>query len=144
MPIYQVKVGGNEYTVEIANPNQRPVQAVIGDRTIEVQVESPISKTVDTSTLAAPAPAAAPVASVKKAPVAAAGSGDVTAPLPGVLVTISVKEGDTVAVGDELCVLEAMKMKNPIRATRAGKVTAIHVAVGQQVQHGAPLLTLES
>jgi len=47
-----------------------------------------------------------------------------------------------VTVGQELCVLEAMKMNNPIRSTANGTVTAIHISVGQQIQHGAPLLTL--
>ena len=44
--------------------------------------------------------------------------------------------------GQELCVLEAMKMNNPIRATQAGLVKEILVSVGQQVQHGNPLLVM--
>lgn len=142
MPIYHVTVGEREYTVEIANPNARPVQAIVDGETIAVQIENSMPTAI-TAPTTAPTPALAPIAAPTRiAP--PAGSGDVIAPLPGVLVAISVQAGDTVTVGDELCVLEAMKMKNPIRATHAGKVTAIHVTVGQQVPYGAPLLTLES
>jgi biotin carboxyl carrier protein len=88
------------------------------------------------------APAPTPTASPTRAPVT--GSGELTAPLPGTVVTIAVAEGDTVEAGQELLVLEAMKMKNPIRAKQGGTVTAVHVNVGDQVQHGAPLLTLEA
>jgi biotin carboxyl carrier protein len=65
----------------------------------------------------------------------------VRAPIPGVIASVEVKVGDTVAVGDPLCVLEAMKMKNAIRATRAGRIADIAVSVGQQVNHGDPLLS---
>jgi biotin carboxyl carrier protein len=64
----------------------------------------------------------------------------VTAPIPGVIISIAVKEGDIVKFGDEICVLEAMKMKNAIRANRAGKVAAICVTIGDQVRHGQTLI----
>ena len=68
---------------------------------------------------------------------------EIKAPLPGIIVSISVKEGDRVESGQELCVLEAMKMNNPIRSTLIGRVKTIHITVGQQVQHGVPLMTIE-
>ncbi len=142
MPIYHVTIGDKKYTVEIANPNARPVQAIVDGETIAVQIENSMPPVI-TAPTTAPVPASVPVAAPPPA-APPAGSGDVTAPLPGVLVAIAVQVGDAVAVGTELCVLEAMKMKNPIKATRAGKVTAIHVTVGQQVPYGAPLLTLAS
>ncbi|MEA3309557.1 MAG: biotin/lipoyl-containing protein [Chloroflexota bacterium] len=143
MPIYHITVGEREYTVEIANPNARPVQAIVDGETIAVQIENLAQRETAMPLSSTAAPALAPVAPPTRV-VPLAGSGDVTAPLPGVLVAISVQVGDTVTVGQDLCVLEAMKMKNPIRATHTGKVTAIHVTVGQQVPYGAPLLTLES
>ena len=57
------------------------------------------------------------------------------APIPGVIVSIAVKPGDAVEVGQELCVLEAMKMKNAIRAPRAGTIGKILAAMGEHVQH---------
>jgi biotin carboxyl carrier protein len=59
----------------------------------------------------------------------------VRAPIPGVIVAITVKPGANVQIGDELCVLEAMKMRNAIRATRAGQIANVHVTVGQHVKH---------
>ena len=55
---------------------------------------------------------------------------------------MAVKEGDAVSRGDELLVLEAMKMMNPIRANRSGKVEALLVAVGDHVAKGQALVRL--
>ncbi len=59
----------------------------------------------------------------------------VHAPIPGVIVGIEVEVGQRVEVGQTLCVLEAMKMKNAIRAPRAGQIAAIVVATGEHVKH---------
>ena len=71
------------------------------------------------------------------------GGGQITAPIPGLISEVSVKEGDTVAAGDRLLILEAMKMENEIRAPQAGIVLAVHVARGQAVEQGALLVKLE-
>jgi biotin carboxyl carrier protein len=63
----------------------------------------------------------------------------VLAPIPGVILSIAVKPGDAVVFGQELCVLEAMKMKNQIRANRAGKIAELRVAPGEQVRHSQVL-----
>jgi biotin carboxyl carrier protein len=64
----------------------------------------------------------------------------VSAPMPGDIIKISVKAGDTVTIGQELLVLEAMKMKNVIRSPQAGKVSTVEVSVGQSVKYGEPML----
>ena len=71
------------------------------------------------------------------------GGGRITAPIPGLISEVAVKEGDTVAAGDRLLILEAMKMENEIRAPRAGTVLAVHVARGEAVEQGALLVKLE-
>jgi biotin carboxyl carrier protein len=58
----------------------------------------------------------------------------VRAPIPGVIVALSVQPGVAVTFGQELCVLEAMKMENMIRAPRAGTIAAVRVTVGQHVK----------
>ena len=138
MPGYQVTIAGKTYNVEVPNPQERPVRAIVDGEAVEVWLDE---DAVSAPQPAISAPAPAPVPVVAPAPTAAA-AGDVTAPLPGVIISIAVKVGDRVTVGQELCVLEAMKMNNPIRSTVSGKVTAVHISVGQQIQHGAPLLTL--
>ncbi len=142
MPTYHVTIAGRMYTVEVPNPNERPVRAIVDGEVIEVAVAAPSAAAQPVASAApvsAPAPAPAPV----RAPAGGGAGNVVKAPLPGTVVSISVKEGDRVSHGQELCILEAMKMNNPIRATQAGVVTAIHIRVGEQVQHGAPLITLE-
>lgn len=57
----------------------------------------------------------------------------IVAPIPGIVLSIDIKIGDEIKVGDRLLVLEAMKMENNITSEKAGKVTAIHVKIGQQV-----------
>ncbi|RMH51613.1 MAG: oxaloacetate decarboxylase subunit alpha [Zetaproteobacteria bacterium] len=66
----------------------------------------------------------------------------VTSPMPGRITAIHVSEGDTVAAGDVVLVVEAMKMENPVHAPVAGTVGAIHVAVGDNVNPDECLLEL--
>lgn len=67
----------------------------------------------------------------------------VDAYMPGRVVALLVSEGDEVAAGQGVLVLEAMKMENEIRAEHEGRVTKIHVQTGQPVEAGAPLFELE-
>ena len=92
-----------------------------------------------------PAPVApAPVAAPAPAPAAApAGAKTVTAPLPGTITKITVKVGDAVNAGDTVLLMEAMKMENNITAEFAGKVKAILVDQGAQVQSGQALVELD-
>ena len=68
---------------------------------------------------------------------------DVMAPMPATVVSIAAALGQSVAEGDTLIVLEAMKMELPIKASRAGVVKAIHCAKGDLVQPGVPLVEFE-
>ena len=118
-----VTVNGTPYTVELEEAPAAPVQAV------PVQAAP-----VQAAPAAAPAPSAAPAAS---------GAGKaVTSPLPGVIIAVKVNVGDKVKAGQEVAVLEAMKMENSIEATQDGTVTAINVAKGDSVLEGAPIVTI--
>ncbi len=72
----------------------------------------------------------------------ASSGGLVKAPMPGLVVRIEVAEGDVVAAGAGLLVLEAMKMENELKAPAAGTVRAIRVSAGQAVEKGQVLLEL--
>ena len=87
----------------------------------------------------APAPVAAPAAP-KAAP--AAGANTVNAPMPGTILKMNVKVGDTVPAGGLVCILEAMKMENEIFSEKGGKVVAINAPVGTAVQSGDAIVTL--
>lgn len=66
----------------------------------------------------------------------------VKAPMPGLVVDVAVSAGDSVAAGQRLVILEAMKMENEIRASQSGTVQRLDVAVGDSVMQGQALLTL--
>lgn len=69
--------------------------------------------------------------------------GEICAPMPGVVVQVSVAKGDSVSQGDTLLSLEAMKMENNIAAMSSGTVTKVHVKAGQEVEKGQLLVTVE-
>ena len=97
---------------------------------------------------AAPAAASAPAAAPARAaaPAAAGGGGrdKLTAPMPGVILTIDTTVGTSVKRGETLMVLEAMKMKNELKASKDGVVAEIYVAAGQQVKFGETLVRFEA
>ncbi len=85
---------------------------------------------------AAPAPAPAPTVPH------AAGAGDVTSPLAGLVQAIDAAVGTVVQEGDAVITLEAMKMYTAINAPAGGTITAIHVKVGDAVEEGQALYTI--
>lgn len=91
---------------------------------------------------AAPPPVAAPAAPVAAAPAISEAAEPVIAPLPGKVLSVAVKAGNHVRRGDELCVIEAMKMGNSVKAPRDGVVAEVCVAQGDTVSFGAPLVLL--
>ncbi|MCY1180785.1 2-oxoglutarate carboxylase large subunit [compost metagenome] len=69
--------------------------------------------------------------------------GHVSTTMPGNIVDVLVKEGDTVKAGQAVLITEAMKMETEVQAAIAGKVTAIHVAKGDRVNPGEILIEIE-
>lgn len=67
----------------------------------------------------------------------------IVSPIPGVILSIDVKVGDTIQSGDRLLVLEAMKMENNITTEKAGRIIAVHVSKGQQVLQNELMIELE-
>jgi biotin carboxyl carrier protein len=76
-------------------------------------------------------------------PVAKAATTGLKSPLPGVIMEVRVKEGDTVKKGTPVVVLEAMKMENNIESDKDGVVEKIHIQKGQSVLEGDVLLTIK-
>jgi biotin carboxyl carrier protein len=127
-----VKVNGNPYEVEIGNFTCNPVTVSVNGKNYEVEIDENSVPTVEVVKLVQPAVAAA------FAPVANANV--LTAPMPGKILDIAVKVGDKVAVGQPVCALEAMKMKNIIRSPRAGVVASVEVTDGQKVSFGVVII----
>jgi acetyl-CoA/propionyl-CoA carboxylase biotin carboxyl carrier protein len=80
--------------------------------------------------------------SAKKAGAAASGDA-VTSPIQGTIVKVVVEEGQAVAEGDTIVVMEAMKMEQPIKAHKAGTVTSLQAEVGATVTNGAVICDLK-
>jgi len=125
MKQYTITVNGVAYDVTVEEKNGGVVSA---------------PKAVEKS---APA-ASTPVASAPAASAAKEGNVAVSAPMPGKILAVKAKEGDSVKAGDVLLVLEAMKMENDIVAPQDGVVASINVKVGDSVESGAKLASLNA
>ncbi|NLG40082.1 MAG: biotin/lipoyl-binding protein [Chloroflexi bacterium] len=134
-----LSIEGKQYQVTLKDLTTRPIIAEVDGQTYEVWPEEE-QASIPATTSSTPTPVVAATA----APVpAAAGSLTLTAPLPGVIISVEVREGQSVTSGQELYVLEAMKMKNSIKANRNGKIASIQVNPGDLVKHNQPILTFE-
>ena len=131
-------------------------RVTLNKKVYEVEVEKGEAILLDEYAAVAPAAVVEPAPSVSSSEPAAAvssttspsaptvaGANDVTSPLPGSIFDVKVKVGDSVNAGDVLLIIEAMKMENEVVAARGGRVTAVHVAKGDTVETGVPMLTLE-
>jgi biotin carboxyl carrier protein len=122
----RVLVDGTSYDVKL---EANATQAVVGGIAYSLSVEG----------LEADAGKAAPQAG--RLVVASAGA--VTAIMPGKIIRLLVATGDQVAEGDVVCILEAMKMENELKAPKAGTVKMLHAQPGQDVERGAVLAEIE-
>jgi biotin carboxyl carrier protein len=121
----RVKVEGKVFEVEIDSLHTQPVIARVDGTPVEVWLES--------------GPGEQPVGEQGAAP-AREERMDIRAPIPGTIISVAVKAGETVAHGQEICILDAMKMKNPIRSPRAGEIGEVMVTVGQTVKYNDVLV----
>ena len=119
MPNYVITINGKKYDIQVEKKEGVPV----------IQ-QSPLSFSVPEKVVTPP-------------PCGTGESGKkIVAPMPGKVVSINVNVGDTVKKGQELMVVEAMKMNNPILASSAGVIREIYVNPGEPVQTGTPLLAV--
>ncbi len=137
-------------TLETAKPAEKPAAPVAKTPvsgpavyTVELEGKSFVVKVTDGGEVGEIAPAAQPTAQTAPQPAPASTSGTpVSAPMSGNIWKVVAKEGQKVAEGDVLLILEAMKMETEIRASQAGTVQSIHVKAGDTVAVGDTLMTL--
>ena len=145
MKTYKFKINGKDYDVTIGQAEGKMLQVNVNGADYQVELENapasaPAAPAAAAPAAATPAPAAPAAPAAPKAP---AGAGEkVNSPLPGVIVEVSVKEGQAVKSGQKVAVLEAMKMENEISAPKDGTITAIHVNKGDSILEGAPIVTI--
>jgi len=128
-PVRMVKIGTNVYRVVVQKRQGR------GRYTLWVDGYRFETEALDERTRAIRDLSAASAGPVGPAPI--------VAPMPGLIVRVSVNVGDRVEAGQGIVVMEAMKMENELRATAAGVVKSIEVAAGTAVEKGTLLVALE-
>lgn len=143
MKEYKFKINGKDYQVTIGEAEGKMLSVNVNGADYQVELENAPAAAPAAPAAAPAASTPAPAAAAPAAPKAPAGAGEkVNSPLPGVIVEVSVKEGQTVTSGQKVAVLEAMKMENEISAPKDGTITAIHVNKGDSILEGAPIVTI--
>ncbi len=150
MKEYKYKINGLKFNVAVGDVVDNEVRVEVNGTPYKVELEktkskAPVKPALSQAgkTISAKAVvAAAPTQQVK--PVVVSGpSSAVKSPLPGTIMSISVKEGDVVKLGDTVCVLEAMKMENDIHADKGGTVQKILVNVGDAILEGTDIMIIQ-
>ena len=134
----RLKVQDEWYAVEVGDTYQSPVEVVVDGESFLIELAG-------TDDAAAPSPRkAAPKA---EAPgLRGLTQGDervIRCPLPGKIVAVSVNKGQQIEAGEEICLLESMKMEQSVRMAKAGVVRNIKVKTGQAVNAGQPLIEIQ-
>ena len=147
MKEYKFKINGKEYAVAIGEADGKMLTVNVNGADYQVELENaPAASAAAGATPAvakkmADAPAESSAASAEAAKPAGAGV-TIKSPLPGIIISIDVKEGQAVKRGQKVAVIEAMKMENDILAEADGTVTAIFARKGDSVLEGADIVTI--
>jgi glutaconyl-CoA/methylmalonyl-CoA decarboxylase subunit gamma len=126
-----VTINGEKFQVDVEDLDQRPIIAYVEGSRFEINLDQE-GKTDDAGFEILTTEGAAHS-------IPAGTACDVTAPMPGDIVSIHVKAGQVVKTGDPLCILDAMKMKNTIHAPQPGTIAEVCIAEGQSVEYGVTL-----
>ena len=138
----RVRVGDNWYNVEVGDLGRSPVQVTVDGETFSVELEGaqprsrPRRGRTETPGILVPPPAS------RVNPTSGDGN-FIRSPMPGRVISIMVRPGDTVSVGQEVCVVEAMKMEQSIRSPQNGVIKEIRVQPMDSVRTNDPLMELE-
>lgn len=138
MKEYKFKINGSLYNVSINSSQKDTAEVVVNGREYIVNIES-VEKNQKSNQSAGSSelPKEEPGTTSKNA------IRNIKSPLPGIIVEINVKPGDSVKKGQKIAVIEAMKMENEITADCDGVVSEIKVKVGDSVLEGAVISTMQ-
>ena len=164
MPEYEVVTGGRTYLVRVTGEGPA-LQVLLDGQLVPVRLEPVVGSsqfrvtagdlrrsavirrsgadivvTLDDEQYRVRVESAVPIA--RRTPTSPSGAGEVKAPMPGLVVSVEVAEGDTVEQGRPVAVMEAMKMQSEMRAPVAGTVTSVRIRPGQEVMGGTVLVTI--
>jgi len=151
----KLEINGKEYSVTINEFSAYEAVVTVNDKTYTVGLKDlgieqvsdlqPASAAATTvvppASISSPAPAVSAAPTAQK-PKAVASASAIAAPLPGLILKIHVKPGDTVKAGQHLVVMEAMKMENEVQAPADGTVKSVMVKEGDSVNEGDILIEM--
>ncbi|MCD4776463.1 MAG: DUF2118 domain-containing protein [Candidatus Aegiribacteria sp.] len=142
MPEYKIKINDRTYDVNVGRILDDSLEVTLDGRTYQVEVEAPMRKASKTPVIKRNRHVinAAEVPDRTSPPSVSTGSGEVIAPLPGVILKILVKEGDEVNEGQPVAIMEAMKMENEIESPTSGTVAEIFVSEGENILENAIIM----
>ncbi|MBC8005271.1 MAG: biotin/lipoyl-binding protein [Verrucomicrobia bacterium] len=145
MKKFKFIINGNQYETEVLSVEENIAEIEVNGTLYKVEVDKAM-KTTKTPKLVrqevVPSTDSHPSVAKTSSPSAPKGTGSIKSPLPGVILEMFVKEGDTVKMGQKLLMLEAMKMENNIEADKAGKVVSILKSKGDSVMEGDILIII--
>ena len=134
----RVRVNDDWYDVEIGDLFQNPVEVVVDGENYLVEVGSPGDTGVPVRRVAPPKAELPGLRGITQ--------GDervIRCPLPGKIVSVTVTKGQELEAGDEICLLESMKMEQSVRMARSGVVKGIKIKQNQAVEAGQPILEIQ-
>ena len=137
---FNFTIGGQKYETTVKEIEPNVAEVVVNGTSFIVEFQKNESKKVKAARVAAPsaAPTAAPVAAKP------AGAAVVKSPLPGSIVKVMVKPGDSIKKGDTLLTMESMKMENVVASEYTGTVKNVLVQAGQNVMQDDKLVEIET
>jgi biotin carboxyl carrier protein len=150
---YKIAIGDSKFDIEVGEIQEGTAEVAVNGKSYQVNIENYAEvvdakglrprKTVTTTprTDYSSAPHLAIPAAAATSP--NLGGGAVVAPIPGLILQIKVKVGDTVSAGQVVAIMEAMKMENNISSTISGTVTGIRAGEGSQVTTGDIIMVIE-
>jgi biotin carboxyl carrier protein len=145
MKKFKFTIQGNKYDVHVINIEDNVAEIEVNGAVYNVEVDKIISQSKTPKLVrstAIPSTESGKSEQRTSSPNAPKGVGFVKSPLPGVILQVYVREGDTVKVGSKLLMLEAMKMENNINADKEGVIKSIKVKTGDSVLEGDILIEI--
>ena len=146
MKKFKFSINGNPYESAIISVEDNVAEVEINGTVYKVEVDKELKTTSKTPKLvrpkAVPDTDFQPSVAKTSSPEGPKGAGTIKSALPGVIIEMFVKEGDTVSRGQKLLVLEAMKMENNIESDKAGKILSIKKGKGDSVMEGDLLIEI--
>lgn len=143
----KVTVNGKPYVVEVGDLNKTPLSVSVNGQPYVVSIEADDLEIVPADSMNALKSGTRDTSAPEKVPTPTGPAGPsvsaVRSPMPGDILDITVKAGDRVSFKQQLCSLEAMKMKNAIRSPKDGVIAEVLVSEGQSVAHGDLLFKFE-